>query len=205
LTFFKNRPSLTVRTDSVSNEPFSRESVERALKGEGVAAIEYIADFDDAEETCFIGFAGSWEQAREVVRQHFETNFMYGDCWHLAIALNAVLDFRLGGVGRIDGDQWIVDHVFAYLEDGRYLDIRGVHETKDDLLSYRPKAVRSEYTDRAVTVDDIVNLLDGWARDEGYEPFAWTDPQKYEFASLSRQLVTALELERFVPVPALCI
>jgi hypothetical protein len=202
---FKNRPSLTVRSDLVSNEPFCRESVERVIHSEGAAVIDYFTDDDGSDETDCIGFADSWVEARELVRRYFERAYMQGDCWHLAIAMNAMLGLPLGGVGRMDGDDWIIDHVFAYLPDGNYLDIRGVHTAFDGLISYRPEKGRVGYSDRPVTVDDIVRELDGFARDEGHEPFSWLDPQQYEFASLSRQLVTVLEFDRFIPAPTLSI
>jgi hypothetical protein len=203
--FFKDRPSLIVRSDPVSDAPFCRESVERAIHSQGAAAIDYFTDDDGQDVTDCIGFANSWVEARELVRRYFERTFMHGDCWHLAIAMDAMLGLPLGGVGRMDGDDWIIDHVFAYLPDGKFLDIRGVHTNFEGLISYRPEQGRGGYSDRPVTVNDIVRELDGFARDEGHEPFAWLDPQQYEFASLSRQLVTALELDRFIPAPTLSI
>jgi hypothetical protein len=202
---FKDRPSLIVRSDLLTDEPFCRKAVERAIHSEGSAAIDYLTDVEGSDETDCIGFADSWVEARELVRRYFERAYMQGDCWHLAIAMDAMLGLPLGGVGTMDGDVWIIDHVFAYLPDGNYVDIRGVHTSFDALISYRPKEGRVGYSDRPVTVDDIVRELDGFARDEGYEPFAWLDPQQYEFSSLSRQLVTALEFDRFIPAPTLSI
>ncbi len=201
--YFKNRPSLTVRTGIDTDEPLSPESVGRALENEGMAGIDYVCDVDGCEEKDFLGFAGSWEDVQELVRRQFEQLFMRGDCWHLALAMNAVLDLPLGGVGRMYGDAWVIDHVFAYLGDGTYLDIRGVHKSFESLISYRPD--HDGYFERPVTVGDIVNELDGFARDEGCEPLAWTDPQQYEFASFSRQLVSALEFERHVPARVLAL
>jgi hypothetical protein len=203
--FFKDRPSLTVRSDLTSDEPFCRQSVERAIQNEGSAAIDYFVDVEGADEADHVGFADTWIEARELVRRYFQQTYMQGDCWHLAIAMQAMLDLPLGGVGRMDGEDWIIDHVFAYLPDGNFLDIRGVHSTFEELISYRPEKGRVGYFDRPVTVDDIVRELDGFSRDEGHAPLAWTDPQQYEFASLSRQIVTALEFERFVPAATLAI
>lgn len=193
--FFNGRPCLTVRTDLVTDSPLTQENVELALSQEKIAAIDLETGIGEENATEFLGFAKSWPEVQELVRNHFEGTFMRGDCWHLALAINARLGLPLGGIGRVEGDAWIIDHVYAELGDNLYFDVRGLHHDFASLISYRLPKDRDGYEHRPVTPADIVRTLDGFAQDEGYEPELWRDPTSYEYASLSLQLVDVLEIE----------
>lgn len=90
---------------------------------------------------------------RRVVLDGYRHLYMNGDCWFLAAAGHRLAGLPIIGISTplpeaaeaVRNGQWhlpgdlfgTVDHVALELPDGRWLDIRGIHETRDDLLAYR--------------------------------------------------------------------
>lgn len=87
-------------------------------------------------------------------------HYLHGSCPQLAGAIAEATGWDLVIVTDDDGES---GHVLIALPDGRYLDIRGIHETDGELLSH--------YGDKAIILSTTSKRL--WA--DGWDITTWRD------------------------------
>lgn len=193
-------PVAYVVADSRGDIEFhDRASFEEAmLSADPVAVVTEVSSWPDDEsqepervKLCEVSSAEEWDRVVEAIRSHVRNMFMHGDCWHLALAMNRLYGLELVAVVNHGPDgRDSVSHVAAVLPCGGFLDVRGYLADEKKLCDGGTNW--PHHSVRPITREEIVSILDGYAREMECDPVDWENPRKYPFASEAELIVRIL-------------
>jgi hypothetical protein len=142
----------------------------------------------------------TYQDVIRAIGRYFKEMFMEGDCWDFALSLSRNYGLKLGVVKKhttfIEGEEDFssvygdIEHVFAILDDGKRIDIRGIFDGDKEFLAYRQPLFPCWFED--ITPDVVIDACNDFARLGFIPPADFNNPETYEKAAIADQVCDLL-------------